>query len=364
MMCDLEPRSPCVEIEIENARGFTLIEVLISIFITLIVMASVFALLTRGQRSFQREPEIADLQQNARNVLDMVSRDILQTGAGLPPEFPAFSRQNGAGDGAPTDSIEMIGAMQLPGQAYLDAENVANFTGGFIEVTSAETNFLADEIVVLYNDAPNDAPAGSQWAMLRVKTAQDNVPSAIDGVPRGLIEVDYVEFAAYSNYLGVLQNSAELQQADMAAFQGTTRPKLTRVSVVRYFTQLDNPADYVGPPPQLVMRSVDFAPAQPVGYLEDFQIAYTIGVTAPFDQDNPPDPIQDLVAGTLLTAENMLSVVRITVTARSITAGLEGASEGASAGREDDFIRKTFSTNVNPRNLSAALEVRAMALAE
>jgi len=53
--------------------------------------------------------------------------------------------------------------------------------------------------------------------------------------------------------------------------------------------------------------------------------------------------------------------VRITVTARSISAGLEGASEGADAGSADDFIRKTFSTNVNPRNLSAALEVRAMA---
>ena len=79
------------------------------------------------------------------------------------------------------------------------------------------------------------------------------------------------------------------------------------------------------------------------------------------DQDDPPDPIQDLGAGVVLTAENMLSGVRITVTARSISAGLEGASEGADAGRADDFIRKTFSTNVNPRNLSAALEVRAMA---
>ena len=73
----------------ESERGFTLIEVLISILITLIVMASVFALLTQGQRAFQREPEIADLQQSARTVLDMVSRDILQAGSGLPrPSFP------------------------------------------------------------------------------------------------------------------------------------------------------------------------------------------------------------------------------------------------------------------------------------
>ena len=363
-MCDLHQRPPCVEIEIEivNERGFTLIEVLISITITLIVMASVFALLTRGQRSFQREPEIADLQQNARNVLDMVSRDILQTGAGLPPEFPAFSRQNGAGDGAPTDSIEMIGAMQLPGEAFLDPEQVRNIVIGgatcpsnCVEVSSNTTNFAVGEALVLYNDVPNEDATTSQWAMVEVISIIEN---ALDPTSFALVELDYAIHAAYSFHAGTVANAAPV---DPVAFGGN--PRLTRISIVRYFTQLDNPADYIGPPPQLVMRSVNFAAAQPVGYLENFQIAYTIGITAPVDQDDPPDPIQDLGAGTVLTAENMLSGVRITVTARSVTAGLEGASQGADAGRADDFIRKTFSTNVNPRNLSAALEVRAMALA-
>ncbi|MGH9318376.1 MAG: hypothetical protein ACRD3V_00570, partial [Vicinamibacteria bacterium] len=64
---------------------------------------------------------------------------------------------------------------------------------------------------------------------------------------------------------------------------------------------------------------------------------------------------------TILTAENMLSSVRLTITARSVTAGLEGASEGTMVGdRQDDFIRKTFSTNVNPRNVSAGLDIRAL----
>ena len=97
--------------------------------------------------------------------------------------------------------------------------------------------------------------------------------------------------------------------------------------------------------------------------MENFQIVYTVGITALLAQDYPPDPIQDLGVGTRLTAENMLVGVRVTVTARSITEGLEGASQRADAGAADDFVRKTFSTNVNPRNLSAALEVRAKALA-
>ena len=126
-----------------SERGFTLIEVMISIVITLIVMSSVFALLTQGQRAFEREPEIADLQQSARSVLDMVSRDILQAGSGLPPEFPAFSRINGAGDGAPTDVIEMIGTFQLAGELYLDPEDVTGFIGNQARMRANTSNFEA-----------------------------------------------------------------------------------------------------------------------------------------------------------------------------------------------------------------------------
>jgi hypothetical protein len=138
-------------------------------------------------------------------------------------------------------------------------------------------------------------------------------------------------------------------------------PRITRVSVVRYSTQLDVLGSYNGPPPQVLLRQTDFrGNPQAVSYLDDFQIRYVIGVTAPFEQDNPQDPVQDLPV-TVLTAENMLASVRISITARSVSAGLEGASEGALVGdRQDDFIRKTFSTNVNPRNMSAGIEIRTL----
>jgi hypothetical protein len=98
-----------------------------------------------------------------------------------------------------------------------------------------------------------------------------------------------------------------------------------------------------------------------VAYLEDFQVRYVIGVTAPIEQDMPPDAIRDLGAGTVLTSENTLSSVRISVTARSVSAGFMGSDEGALVGdRTDDFIRKTFSTNVNPRNMTAGIEFRTI----
>jgi prepilin-type N-terminal cleavage/methylation domain-containing protein len=341
-------------------RGFTLLEVLISMAITLIVMGAVFGLLTRGQRSFQREPQVADLQQSARTTLDMVTKDILQAGSGLPPEFPAFSRINGAGNQAPTDVIEVIGAFQSAGNVFMEPEEVFQLNGSDVLLVSNTTNLEINDMVVVYNNAPNVDPAGTgrtpQWALAQVAAVVEDpfTPTA-----NATVTLNYGAYAAaYSNHAAGAGNPPN--PADFAAVPPIQIPKIARVSVVRYFTQLDNPANYNGPPPQVLMRDVDFQNnPQPVGYLEDFQVQYVIGVQAPALQDNPPDPVVDL-AGVALTAENMLSSVRLSVTARSVSAGMEGATEGASAARDDNFIRKTFSTNVNPRNLSAGLDMRAL----
>lgn len=334
--------------------GFTLVEVLISILVTMIVMSAVFGLLTRGQRSFEREPEIADLQQSGRACLDLVSRDALQAGGGLPPEFPAFSRINGAGDSAPTDVLEMVGAFQAAGEIYLDPEPVVDLNGNDLVMGASTTNLEVGDLVVVYNDVPNDTPPFPQWAMARVSSV---VEDPLDPTIQATVTLDYALYdPQYSRH--AQPGSAP----DPTQFFSTTgQPALvTRASVIRYFTVPDDPANYTGPPPEVLMRSMDFDPVgQAVGYLDDFQVRYAIGVTAPVEQNDPPDPVLDLGNGVAITPDNMLSGVRLTVTARSVTAGMEGASEGA-AGREDDFIRKTFSTNVNPRNITAGIDTRTL----
>ena len=80
-----------------SQRGFSLIEVLIAMMIPLIVMASVMMLLQKGQTTFQREPEVADMNQNARTGLDMISRDLTMAGLNTPPPV-AIMWINGGGD--------------------------------------------------------------------------------------------------------------------------------------------------------------------------------------------------------------------------------------------------------------------------
>ncbi len=65
--------------------GFTLIEVLVSIVVTMILMASVFGLMTGGQETFRREHEVADMQMSTRAGVQLVSRDLTMAGFRTPP---------------------------------------------------------------------------------------------------------------------------------------------------------------------------------------------------------------------------------------------------------------------------------------
>lgn len=73
-----------------NERGFSLIELLVAMVITLIVSGAIYGLLAGGQNAFRREPELTERQQNIRLAMDLVMRDISNAGAGLPPFVQVF----------------------------------------------------------------------------------------------------------------------------------------------------------------------------------------------------------------------------------------------------------------------------------
>ena len=320
------------EIKGGDSRGFTLIEVLVSMAITVIVMGAVFGLLTQGQKSFQREPQIADLQQSARSALEMVSRDVLQAGASLPPEFPSFTPKvldGSVGDqGAGPDVLEIVGAIQTPGVIRQEPESVDNFDGAALtgSIMEAQTVLQVGDMVLIYNNEPNN----SQWVMAFVL--------AVAPVPAGLPPRVDLTFGP--------------------SFGGTTIPAhfsryidfnvgfVTPVSVVRYDTLLDG-QDLI------LRRQVDFQSSIPVGMVDDFQVAYLVGTRPQIEQNDPPHPHPVPTAGTIGGA-NIISGVRITVAARSEQENLEGSTQGASG----NYIRKTFSSNVCPRNILGGLQER------
>ena len=81
----------------KRQNGFSLVELMVAMTVTLIVSGAIYGLLTSGSAAFRREPEVADRQQNIRLAMDIISRDVFSAGAALPTYAQAFTREDPAG---------------------------------------------------------------------------------------------------------------------------------------------------------------------------------------------------------------------------------------------------------------------------
>ena len=64
--------------------GFSLMELLVSTFLTLIVLATTLGALSDGTRLSDMAGLVAELQHNSRTGLNVMTRDLMQTGQGIP----------------------------------------------------------------------------------------------------------------------------------------------------------------------------------------------------------------------------------------------------------------------------------------
>jgi prepilin-type N-terminal cleavage/methylation domain-containing protein len=99
--------------------GFSLIELVIALTVTLIISGAVFQLVTAGQTAFRKEPAMAHRQQSIRMAMDIISQDLYRAGYGLPQFAQAFTDGlDGIGPmgpgGANADELEIFAASECP----------------------------------------------------------------------------------------------------------------------------------------------------------------------------------------------------------------------------------------------------------
>ena len=208
--------------------------------------------------------------------------------------------------------------------------------GGILANSTLPAEFIYDNLA--------SAPS---WWMGRVTGVVPGPPVQLT-VALGAVPPNYSDFTGTSG--------------DPAATPWATG-LVTRVSVVRYSAIVDPSGQFI-PPPNVLMRQVDFGAAQPVAYIEDFQVTYLRDTNAngdlgdEMDEVNPP--AQKPAGGLPIAATDIVRSVRISVKARSLAGNLQGARMAAAPGEVGDAIRRTFSTMVSPRNIASGLGVRSV----
>lgn len=69
----------------KNVAGFTLIELMISFALSMIILASTVQLFKSGVEASTLISQRAELQQNSRAAINLISKDVSMAGAGIPP---------------------------------------------------------------------------------------------------------------------------------------------------------------------------------------------------------------------------------------------------------------------------------------
>ena len=72
--------------------GFSLIELMIAMVVTLVISASIYGLIAQSNTAFKIQPELADRQQNIRVAMDVIQRDLQGAGVNLGLGYQVFQQ--------------------------------------------------------------------------------------------------------------------------------------------------------------------------------------------------------------------------------------------------------------------------------
>lgn len=289
------------------------------------VTAGLFSLLTRGQESFMREPEIADMTANARAALDRVSQDL--TGAGFGVPAPVAVSPYDAPDSASHGITIVYANPDLP------EVPVRPCTPGDGNPCDSLENLRS---VALELDGPVPWPPGT--TLLAYETGDCNGDGRV-----GMAPIRRLQPSAEQQTAGTLEyelNDRIVSEAP-ELFVGEVSvncAKIVAAHLVQYRVQ-----------DSFVRRDLMYDEAwSPVALgIEDFQLRYFLGVAdTELDKVPRPDPSD---------AATWITRVQVTITGKTESANLEGATGGVFQA-EDTFLRRTFTTTVVLRNVMARIQ--------
>jgi type II secretory pathway pseudopilin PulG len=96
----------------KHTRGFSLLELMVSMVLGFIVMGSMVQLFSMGMKSTKLVSQRAEMQQNMRAAIELMSKDISLAGAGLPAG--GIQLPNGVGSQLSLFGCDLTGVCHIP----------------------------------------------------------------------------------------------------------------------------------------------------------------------------------------------------------------------------------------------------------
>ncbi len=348
-----------------SERGFSLVESLVSMSVMLVVLAGTFQAMSSAMKDTQTARQVTGLNHNLRATMDVIVRDLLQVGQGLPggrrisvPNGPGATPINRPG---PVASSPCLGAIRFPAGPWIPAITSGPGLGPRIgtECTDVITTLAADgifESIPVTALAANGSTATIDAAVVDISegadgTANDLRPGDLLMIKKGsataLMHItdddgnqtvtfgvnDALNLNQFGNaILGTINRLIAAPPDDILA---------TRIRMVTYY--IDTTTD---PQHPQVMRRIGSGPANAIGVdvgVLNFNYDITDSVTNPTGVRLVP---ADFAAGGACGANpcspNQIRTVNVILAMRS-------RDKMTTTG---DYHRNTLFTQVSARSLS------------
>jgi prepilin-type N-terminal cleavage/methylation domain-containing protein len=304
-------------------HGFTLMELMVAMAILLTILALTLASLSQTFRANQGVTEMADLEENLRASMTFMTRDLIQTGEGIPtggipipygPGLLAINRPSPVGIKSVFPSTYATIPAVTPGAGL--GPNILRLTDTITVLYADNTYPLQQYPIVSTASSTTTACAGAIQAKsgtLTITFALSCANISLETIPIGagdLIMLTNAQGYALQTVTGVTASSNTLVFApgdafslngndnptgnpqgtlgtiEVPAFSGKFPPTTaTRIWMISYF--LNNAIGSTGP---VLMRQVNMNTPQIVGQvIEDMHITYDVvdGATNPSNVDQP-----------------------------------------------------------------------------
>ncbi len=296
--------SPRLVRGLKGDDGFSLMELMVATFVTMVVLATTLGALNDGIRAADTAGLVAEMQHNSRTGLNMLTRDLMQAGQGIP--IGGIPIPSGAG-AVPINRPGPGVSMTFPTTwVQLPAVSSGQALGPDIQGRAT------DMITILYADATlplNENPVatimsdGSQMTigsgpltlavaqaievgdLIMLSNAFGNAVQEVTDTNPGNQRVDFDPSDSMNLNLRTAPAGTIIQLQDSpGSFPPTTA---TRIWMITYYVDDSNPDS-----PRL-MRVVNNTTPRPIALeIEDLQITYDLvdGVTNPSGVDEPTAP--------------------------------------------------------------------------
>lgn len=369
----------------KRQSGFTLVEFMVAMGVTLVVLAATMLAFKDAVRANQNVTQRGDMGDNLRAGMNLIEQDLIQAGSGIPTggiPIPNSSSGGPCGVGVPPNRPNLTGGTTFPPcNVVLPAVEPGASLGPVITSPDANPGAPTDIITIMYADntipdlekkpvnqpanvATGDPGCSGTISSSGNKVSFDAACVTLGGAGIQLKPGDLILFSnAYGNALqtvtDVSGNTLTFATGDAFNFNARTYPYGTiknlqntncttatppvctpngsyppttvkRVWMVTYY--LDNITD---PTHVRLIRQLNFNTPNPVGEtLENLQFTYNFvdGSTNPSNQRTVPTGL----------SENQIRAVNLFVGARSATR----------VGPKQTYLRNNFQTQVSLRSMA------------